>query len=51
MCCKFYNVRPQAMAPLYLGYDVVSNINPRLIYASVFAEPGRARALCGKACL
>src|ERR1700710_641428 len=28
-----YNVRPQAMARLQLGYDVVSKINPRLIYA------------------
>ncbi|MDE1937006.1 CaiB/BaiF CoA-transferase family protein [Bradyrhizobium sp.] len=31
-----YNVRPQAMARLQLGYDVVSNVNPRLIYAGVF---------------
>jgi crotonobetainyl-CoA:carnitine CoA-transferase CaiB-like acyl-CoA transferase len=31
-----YNVRPQAMARLNLGYDVVSRINPRLIYAGVF---------------
>jgi crotonobetainyl-CoA:carnitine CoA-transferase CaiB-like acyl-CoA transferase len=31
-----YNVRPQAMARLQLGYDVVSEINPRLIYAGVF---------------
>src|ERR1700756_2235563 len=31
-----YNVRPQAMARLQLGYDVVSKINPRLIYAGVF---------------
>ncbi len=31
-----YNVRPQAMARLKLGYDVVSKINPRLIYAGVF---------------
>ena len=31
-----YNVRPQAMARLNLGYDVVSKINPRLIYAGVF---------------
>src|ERR1700744_3176436 len=30
------NVRPQAMAPLQLGYDVVSKVNPRLIYAGVF---------------
>src|ERR1700748_1970889 len=31
-----YNVRPQAMARLQLGYDAVSKINPRLIYAGVF---------------
>jgi crotonobetainyl-CoA:carnitine CoA-transferase CaiB-like acyl-CoA transferase len=31
-----YNVRPQAMARLNLGYDVASKINPRLIYAGVF---------------
>jgi crotonobetainyl-CoA:carnitine CoA-transferase CaiB-like acyl-CoA transferase len=31
-----YNVRPQAMARLNLGYEVVSEINPRLIYAGVF---------------
>jgi crotonobetainyl-CoA:carnitine CoA-transferase CaiB-like acyl-CoA transferase len=31
-----YNVRPQAMARLDLGYDVVSKCNPRLIYAGVF---------------
>ena len=31
-----YNVRPQAMARLQLGYDVVSEINPRLVYAGVF---------------
>src|SRR5438876_639526 len=31
-----YNVRPQAMARLRLGYDAVSKINPRLIYAGVF---------------
>src|SRR5437868_14992666 len=31
-----YNVRPQAMARLQLGYDVVSKTNPRLIYAGVF---------------
>src|ERR1700729_3687827 len=28
-----YNVRPQAMTRLQLGYDVVSKVNPRLIYA------------------
>jgi crotonobetainyl-CoA:carnitine CoA-transferase CaiB-like acyl-CoA transferase len=31
-----YNVRPQAMARLQLGYDAVSKRNPRLIYAGVF---------------
>jgi crotonobetainyl-CoA:carnitine CoA-transferase CaiB-like acyl-CoA transferase len=31
-----YNVRPQAMARLNLGYDVVSALNPRLVYAGVF---------------
>jgi formyl-CoA transferase len=31
-----YNVRPQAMARLDLGYDVVAKRNPRLIYAGVF---------------
>jgi len=31
-----YNVRPQAMVRLNLGYDVASEINPRLIYAGVF---------------
>jgi len=31
-----YNVRPQAMARLNLGYNVVSEINARLIYAGVF---------------
>src|SRR6202012_5032801 len=33
-----YNVRPQAMARLELGYDVVSKHNPRLIYAGVFGS-------------
>jgi crotonobetainyl-CoA:carnitine CoA-transferase CaiB-like acyl-CoA transferase len=31
-----YNVRPQAMARLDLGYEAVSTRNPRLIYAGVF---------------
>jgi len=31
-----YNIRPQAMARLNLGYDVVSARNPRLVYAGVF---------------
>ena len=31
-----YNIRPQAMARLNLSYEVVSKLNPRLIYAGVF---------------
>ncbi|MBV9531021.1 MAG: CoA transferase, partial [Bradyrhizobium sp.] len=31
-----YNVRPQAMARLGLSYEVVSEINPSLIYAGLF---------------
>jgi crotonobetainyl-CoA:carnitine CoA-transferase CaiB-like acyl-CoA transferase len=31
-----YNVRPQAIERLQLGYDAVRKINPRLIYAGVF---------------
>ncbi|MGB3042933.1 MAG: CoA transferase [Xanthobacteraceae bacterium] len=31
-----YNVRPQAMQRLRLGYEDVAAINPRLIYAGVF---------------
>jgi crotonobetainyl-CoA:carnitine CoA-transferase CaiB-like acyl-CoA transferase len=31
-----YNVRPQAMARLQLGYEDVAKVNPRLIYAGVF---------------
>src|SRR6201992_2809821 len=31
-----YNVRPQAMARLDLGYETVSKRNPRLVYAGVF---------------
>lgn len=31
-----YNVRPQAMQRLKLGYDVISEVNPRIIYAGVF---------------
>lgn len=31
-----YNVRPQAMARLGLGYDVVHKINPRLLYVGTF---------------
>jgi crotonobetainyl-CoA:carnitine CoA-transferase CaiB-like acyl-CoA transferase len=31
-----YNIRPQAMERLGLGYDVFNAINPRIIYAGVF---------------
>ena len=31
-----YNVRPQAMARLGLGYDEVKKINPRILYAGTF---------------
>lgn len=31
-----YNVRPQAMQRLKLGYETLAAINPRLIYAGVF---------------
>ena len=31
-----YNVRPQAMSRLGLGYDVVQKINPRLLYVGTF---------------
>ncbi len=31
-----YNVRPQAMARLGLGYEDVAAVNPRIIYAGVF---------------
>ena len=31
-----YNVRPQAMARLGLGYDDVAAVNPRIIYAGLF---------------
>src|SRR5258705_12234321 len=46
-----YNVRPQAMARLQLGYDVVSKVNPRLIYAGVVGlghdGPHAAQPDCG----
>src|SRR4051794_6365464 len=36
-----YNVRPQAMERLRLGYDAVAAVNPRLIYAGGFGlRPG-----------
>lgn len=31
-----YNVRPQAMARLKLGYDDITAVNPRIIYAGLF---------------
>lgn len=31
-----YNIRPQAMARLGLGYDEVKAVNPRLVYAGVY---------------
>ncbi|MBI5257906.1 MAG: CoA transferase [Burkholderiales bacterium] len=31
-----YNVRPQAMARLGLGYEAVAAINPRIVYAGLF---------------
>lgn len=31
-----YNVRPQAMARLGLGYEAVAALNPRLVYAGLF---------------
>jgi crotonobetainyl-CoA:carnitine CoA-transferase CaiB-like acyl-CoA transferase len=31
-----YNVRPQAMARLKLGYDDVAAVNPRIVYAGLF---------------
>jgi len=31
-----YNVRPQAMARLGLGYEAVAAVNPRIIYAGVY---------------
>ena len=31
-----YNVRPQAMERLGLGYDDIRKVNPRVIYAGMF---------------
>ncbi|CCD91475.1 putative Formyl-CoA transferase [Bradyrhizobium sp. ORS 375] len=31
-----YSIRPQAMARLNLGYELISALNPRLVYAGVF---------------
>jgi len=38
-----YNVRPQAMARLGLGYDTLAAVNPRLIYAGMFGFSQRGR--------
>ncbi len=36
-----YNIRPQAMARLRLGYDEVCAVNPRIIYAGCFGYSQR----------
>ena len=36
-----YNIRPQAMARLKLGYDDVKSINPRIIYVGCFGYSQR----------
>ena len=38
-----YNVRPQAMARLGLGYEALAEVNPRLIYAGMFGFSQRGR--------
>lgn len=38
-----YNVRPQAMARLGLGYETLAPVNPRLIYAGMFGFSQRGR--------
>jgi crotonobetainyl-CoA:carnitine CoA-transferase CaiB-like acyl-CoA transferase len=38
-----YNVRPQAMERLGLGYDALAAVNPRLIYAGMFGFSQRGR--------
>jgi len=38
-----YNVRPQAMQRLGLGYEELAGINPRLIYAGMFGFSQRGR--------
>jgi crotonobetainyl-CoA:carnitine CoA-transferase CaiB-like acyl-CoA transferase len=42
-----YNLRPQSMARLGLGYDVVRSLNPRIIYAGLygFGQDGPYAAL------
>jgi crotonobetainyl-CoA:carnitine CoA-transferase CaiB-like acyl-CoA transferase len=39
--CWSYNVRPQAMARLGLGYDVVRAVNPKLIYVGAYGYSQR----------
>ncbi len=38
-----YNVRPQAMERLGLGYEALAAVNPRLIYAGMFGFSQRGR--------
>lgn len=38
-----YNVRPQAMARLGLGYEAVQEVNPRLVYVGTFGFSQRGR--------
>lgn len=38
-----YNVRPQAMARLGLGYEALAAINPRLLYVGMFGFSQRGR--------
>jgi crotonobetainyl-CoA:carnitine CoA-transferase CaiB-like acyl-CoA transferase len=38
-----YNVRPQAMERLGLGYDVLSGVNPKLLYVGMFGFSQRGR--------
>ena len=38
-----YNVRPQAMERLGLGYEALATVNPRLIYAGMFGFSQRGR--------
>ena len=38
-----YNVRPQAMQRLGLGYEALAAVNPRLIYAGMFGFSQRGR--------
>ncbi|AOZ08956.1 CaiB/BaiF CoA transferase family protein [Cupriavidus malaysiensis] len=38
-----YNVRPQAMERLGLGYDTLAQLNPRLVYVGMFGFSQRGR--------